>query len=367
MTDKNYFDLTIENDLSNLSIQKKDVFECQLIDANKKVYDGFKIAQSNKGNVFTVCDIIFHKSDIDHKYQARLTFRKTDEQLQNKRVRKNIDQIIIPFKSGSDGYREFWKMIAYLYEWLKKNNSGEFEDYFSVTDKNLANALHKIASIENKETVLNNLEKLSNNDISNIENLVNITKIKNIINDWEKNKENDSEDYWQNLFKKNSYILSQIFACPFIFIQEQFYCGGKTGTNKGGIEADFVYQNKLTNNTAFIEIKTPKTDLVNKSLYLGTNDEDNNAIYSISSKLTGGINEVLNQRNTFIQKKDSLQENTKIHSNFKCVFIGGTIILLTEGQRKSFELYRSSLRNVEIITFDELFERIKSILEIFEN
>ena len=34
-------------------------------------------------------------------------------------------------------------------------------------------------------------------------------------------------------------------------------------------------------------------------------DLDNNAIYSISSKLTGGINEVLNQKNTFIQKKDS--------------------------------------------------------------
>ena len=69
MTDKNYFDLTIENDIGNLSIQKKDIFECQLIDNNREIYDGFKIAQSKKGNVFTVCDIIFHKSDTDNKYQ----------------------------------------------------------------------------------------------------------------------------------------------------------------------------------------------------------------------------------------------------------------------------------------------------------
>ncbi len=105
---------------------------------------------------------------------------------------------------------------------------------------------------------------------------------------------------------------------------------------------------------------------MNKSLYLGKNDTDNNAIYSISSKLTGGINEVLNQKNIFIQKKNSLEENEKIHSNFKCIFIGGSISSLTVGQRKSFELYRSSLSNVEIITFDELFERIKSLLKIFE-
>lgn len=96
-------------------------------------------------------------------------------------------------------------------------------------------------------------------------------------------------------------------------------------------------------------------------------DLDNNAIYSISSKLTGGINEVLNQKNTFIQKKDSSQENVKKHSNFKCVFIGGSISALTDGQRKSFELYRSSLRNVEIITYDELFERINLIVEMLKD
>jgi len=364
MNGKNYFDLTIEDDLTNLSIQKKDRFECQLIDNSDNIYDGFKIAQSKKGNIFTVCDIDFHISG-DEKYKARLTFRKVDKNFETKT--RNNQEIIIPFKRGQDGYRKFWKMTGYLYEWLRQNNSGEFEDYFSVTDKNLGEVLSQISSIENKNTVLSNLGKLSTDDLSNIDNLVNITKIKKILDVWRTNKENENEFFWQKLFKENSFILSQIFACPFIFIQEQFFCGGKTGSNKGGIEADFIYQNKLTNNTAFIEIKTPKTDLINRSLYLGKNDGDNNAIYSIATKLTGGINEVLNQRNTFIQKKDSLEESTKKHSNFKCVFIGGNISSLSEGQRKSFELYRSSLQNVDVITYDELFERIKSILELFKD
>ena len=35
-------------------------------------------------------------------------------------------------------------------------------------------------------------------------------------------------------------------------------------------------------------------------------------------------------------------------------------------QYKAFELIRSGLKDVEIITFDELYERIKSILSIFK-
>jgi len=207
---------------------------------------------------------------------------------------------------------------------------------------------------------------LSNEKISDLSNLVNIKKIKNILDEWKENKQNSNESYWQNLLKENNLILSQIFACPFIFIKDQFFCGGKTGSNSGGIETDFIYQNNLTQNTAFIEIKTPQAILVNKSLYLGKNDDDNNAIYSISSDLTGGVNEVLNQKNIFIQKKDSIEEIEKQHLNFKCVFLGGMISSLTKGQIKSFELYRSSLRDVEIITYDELFERIELILNIFE-
>jgi len=362
---KNYFDLTISYDLTKLSINRKDNFNCQLVDERGTVYDGFRLSQSKTGKVITVCDIDFQKSERDNKYQARLIFRKTDDGFNTRNVRKGSDCIRIPFKTGQDGYREFWRMIAFLYMWRETIDLGEFEDYFSVTEKSLADILPKIANVENRKVVLENLEKLSSVDLENIDNLVNTTKIKKIIEIWQENKNNDDEKFWQNLFKENNFILSQVFACPFIFIDEQFFCGGKRGTNKGGVETDFIYQNKLTQNTAFIEIKTPITDLTNKSLYLGKSDNDNNAIYCINSELTGGINELLNQRNRFIQKKDSLEEIERKHENFKCIFIGGMISSLTSGQLKSFELYRNSLRDVEIITYDELLERIKGILNIF--
>ena len=362
---KNYFDLTGDNDITTLIIKRKDSFNCQLIDTSGKIYDGFILAKSPGGKVLTVCDIDFHKSDTDKKYQARLIFRKTDAFSQSKNIRQGSKQVIIPFRHGKDGYRAFWKMIAFLYKWRNLIDIGMFEDYFVLTNKNLIRALFALAKIENKKLVLESLEKIPLNNLQYISDLIGIAKIRNTIDIWNRNKNNNDEKFWQNFFKENSYILSQVFACPFIFIQNEFFVGGKRGTNRGGVKTDFIYQNILTRNIAFIEIKTPQTTIVNSSLYLGKHDTDNNAIYSISSDLTGGVNELLNQCNLFIQKKDSLEETSKNSENFKCILIAGQISTLTQGQLKSFELYRGSLRNVEIITYDELFEKVIGILSIF--
>lgn len=364
---KQYFDLTADDkNIFDLSIKIEDIFTCQLVDSNSNFYDGFILARTPAGNNLTVCDINFHKSNADKKYQARLIFRKTDNNFKNRNVNKGSDSIIISFKTGQEGYREFLQMIAFLYKWRETIDLGNFDDVFAVTEKNLLGVLPAIAKLENKDLVLNNLQKLSKDELLNIDNLVNVTTIKNLLKEWEENKYNPEEFFWQTFFENNNQILSQIFASPFIFIEGQFFCGGKKGSNIGGIEADFVFKNELTQNTAFIEIKTPKIELVQKSLYLGISDEDNNAIYSISPKLTGGVNEVLNQKNIFIQKKDSLEESEKQHFNFKCIVIAGTMSDLSKGQIKSFELYRSSLSGVEIVTYDELFNKTKTFLTIFE-
>ena len=186
MAEKKYFDLTNEqNDLSNLSVEKYSWQNCQLKDDNGVVYDGFKLAKSVKGNNFTICDIDFHKSDNDQKYQARLIFRKTDTDLQDKKARSNVDHIRISFKTGQDGYREFWKMIAFLNDWRKIIDLGEFDNYFTVTDKSLGKAFSEISNKENRTTALNILQNLPKEDLSNIDNIISIAKFKNVLTEWE--------------------------------------------------------------------------------------------------------------------------------------------------------------------------------------
>ena len=129
---KNYFDLTTTNDLEKLFIEQKDVFSCQLIDDKKVIYDGFRLAKSEKENIFTVCDINFQKSNTDNKYQARLIFRKTDNEFKERNVNKGTDCIRLAFNTRQDGYREFWKMIAFLYKWRETIDLGEFGSKVSV-------------------------------------------------------------------------------------------------------------------------------------------------------------------------------------------------------------------------------------------
>lgn len=361
MNSKNYFDLVMNKDLSILSIIRIDNFNCQIIDNNKIVYNGFILAKSEQCNIYTVCD--FQKSDTDEKYQARLSFRKTDKDFISRNVNKGSDEVIIPFVRGQDGYREFWKMISFLYAWRDTIDLGEFEDYFSVTDQNLSRILPVIANIENKEQVLESLGKLTDNDLENLNNLISLVKIRNILKIWDDNKENYDEEFWQKTFNENSWVLSQVFSAPYIKIGDKFYCGGKEDNNSGGVIGDFLYQNELTKNVAFIEIKTPREDIVVGGVYRGKTSDGENTIYSITEELSGAINQVLNQRKTYL--KEYQEKNGRYLNNSKCVVIIG-ITPSDDFEIKSFDLFRSSQKDVEIITYDELFGRIQCILQLFE-
>lgn len=361
---KQYFDLTADDkNIFDLSIKIEDIFTCQLIDSNSNFYDGFILAKTPAGNNLTVCDINFHKSNADKKYQARLIFRKIDNNFKTRNVNKGSDSIVISFKTGQEGYRKLWQMIAFLHKWRETIDLGDFNDVFAVTEKSLFNVLPAIAKLENKELVLNNLQKLSKDELLNIDNLVSITNIKSILDEWEKNKNNYCEEFWQQKFQESTWILSQIFVCPFIQIGKKFYCGGKEDDDKGGVKGDLLYKNSLTGNIAFIEIKTPKNNIIIGGNYRGDDDGKENIIYFMNSEITGGVNQVLNQRKNYL--KTHGDNNGKFLNNPKCILIIG-IMPENEDEKKSFELYRNSLRDVEIITYDELFKRIESILTIFK-
>lgn len=170
------------------------------------------------------------------------------------------------------------------------------------------------------------------------------------------------EDKWQDFFKENAWIFSQLFAFPTVLFKDKAFVGGKTIEDKEGKIVDFLYANKLTRNSALIEIKKHTTKLLNKKPYRGKD------VFSMDKELSGAINQVLDQKENYSKKFDSLRGDSNIASfNPKCLIIIGKLSSLTKNQIKSFELIRSSLKDIEIITFDELYERIESILSIFKD
>lgn len=183
----------------------------------------------------------------------------------------------------------------------------------------------------------------------------------------QKTKTNHLEKRFQKFFKNNSWIFSHIFSLPVVLYEDEVYVGGKNVHNKDGKLADFIFKNKLSKNAFIIEIKTHKTGLLKKKAYRGTN------VFELEGDFTGAINQVLNQKDNLIKSYSQLlleeYSNGSIKEfyevfNPKAILIIGSIKDLTKKQKNNFELFRNNLKDVEIITFDEVYEKIDFFINL---
>lgn len=174
--------------------------------------------------------------------------------------------------------------------------------------------------------------------------------------------ENLHEKQWQRFLRANPYVLSLVFGRPIVKIGDQASVGGKTLSGGGEKIADFLVRNSLTNNAALVEIKTPKARLLNQSPY-------RKSIFSPSGELVGAINQVLDQKNKFEQDIANIRNrnrglNVEAHHVHACVLIG----MLPAGpdRLRSFELFRHNLKDVVVVTFDELLRKVADLCAFLE-
>ncbi|MBE4517058.1 MULTISPECIES: Shedu immune nuclease family protein [Vibrio] len=179
---------------------------------------------------------------------------------------------------------------------------------------------------------------------------------------WDSNHLNSSEEFWQKLFERCPSVLSQIFPQSLIQIGSRCYLGGKSLLNKGGSIVDFIYANKSTSNVVLVEIKTPRTRTLGNKY--------RNGAYTISSDLSGSIVQVLNYKDKVLKEYYKLNAETSDIDfsafNPRCIVVIGNIQREMENPEmfKSFELFRNTLAGVEVVTYDELFQKSKDVLEI---
>ncbi len=171
---------------------------------------------------------------------------------------------------------------------------------------------------------------------------------------------NEDESFWQQFFKDHSWVLARLFSHPFVLIQDQAYVGGKTITNQGGSLADFLFANPVSGNVLIVEIKSPKTKLLARQY--------RNRVYPISEELAGAVTQVLTNRRTLIEEYRFRREKEQPWEAFspKCLVLAGSMKSegLAESQRSSFELFRNQLRDLDIVSFDELAAQIDSLVRI---
>jgi hypothetical protein len=169
------------------------------------------------------------------------------------------------------------------------------------------------------------------------------------------------EKKWHEFFKKYPWIFTYLFATSVSYFDDQYYVGGQKGSGSGAQYADFIYKNQLTENNAIIEIKTHATKLLNKSPYRkGTN------VYAPSFPLAGSINQVLSQKDTLLKEFNSIVGTDFKSYEPKCVVVIGTLKSLSPEEKRSFEMFRNNLKGVEVVSFDELRQKVNIINKLFE-
>ena len=170
------------------------------------------------------------------------------------------------------------------------------------------------------------------------------------------------EPKWQEFLKENAFILSLAFAYPVFLVQDQAYVGGATLRGVGEKFADFLTAQRYRANLALIEIKRPSSPLLSAVPY-------RESLFCAHKELSGAMAQVLDQRYrlhlSFTQKiyESDLRD---VHPYaIQCIVIAGKT---PEGkaEKKSLELLRNASKDVTVLTFDELLDKLKEIQRVFD-
>lgn len=179
----------------------------------------------------------------------------------------------------------------------------------------------------------------------------------------EKIGKNLGETHWQKFLTANPFILKLAFGFPVSIFGEQVSVGGGKFTHSTGKIADYLVRSGLLGNVSLVEIKKPSTSLLDKTEYRGE-------VHSPSKELSGSVTQILDQRFRLQQEINQKKISQGVFDiwaySVQCIVIAGRIPE-SEPNRKSLELYRSNLRDVAVVTFDELLEKLNSLHQFLAN
>ncbi|QFU75932.1 DUF4263 domain-containing protein [Halioglobus maricola] len=284
----------------------------------------------------------FRKSMNRITNRARLASKKIKSVTTNNLIAYFLDNEDYPQKPYFVGNDALTRLIA--------RSSPSIPQGLSKSEQKKAVALIE----ENKKAIA----KDSPESLVKLQNTIELVTLEQLIEKYERMMQRRlSESHWQNLLNQNPFILNLAFGYPIVKIHDQASVGGRKLTGEGDKITDFLVKNSMTNNCAIFEIKTPQTKLLNKTPY-------RESVYTPSKDVAGSVNQVLDQKYKFQKEIAMLKENTGIYDMeayaTQCVLIVGTVPEDKE-ERKSFELFRRNSKDVEIVTFDELLNKLKDL------
>jgi hypothetical protein len=383
----NLFNL-IERDLAEIEIKETNAKDkCiiwDLADA-KKAYNSFLISKNSRSQ--SICEISFHKSSQTGKYLPRLSFKRiaNNGDLQST---KSKDKVTIKFDDSEDAIR-FWRFIGFLFNYKDLVDVGEFENSFQVVSKAAyvleftdKNELEKIQDL--KELI--GISDLNYNQLKTLtfENRKRNLKafyylLKNIRESHQKYREKyeiqqGEEHIWHHFLRSNDWILGLNADLRFItdFLDEQ-----KVGIeNSGGSESPKVDLLGISEFTTLIELKHTNADIFKANKSKGRANT-----WDFTTDFIEGISQCLGQKNELeksFETKVFLDNDKNRLPKDGIETIDPKALLLIGNKKREFpinelnnnhilknktlERFRRNNRNIDVLTFDELYERAYQIV-----
>ena len=387
----NEFDLT-ERNLDELIIKEtynKD--KCIIWDKKDPTIAYNSIVLSKNSKSKNVCELSFYKSRTTGKYIPRPTFKRIAHNGEIRKTRSG-DKVIIRL-ADSENATTFWNLISFLVSYKQLVEIGEFEESFKVIPKDSYILEFKSKSEQQKVADLKELIGIAELSTSAIKSLTFESRKQNLkafyyllknedVRGHESHKHyrdkynlpNGEEYIWHHFLKRNDWILGLNLDIRFIieFLDEQ-KVGLEDSKGKSSPQTDLL---GVSDFTTLVELKHTKTNIFKKTKSKGRANT-----WDFTPDFIEGISQCLGQKfeldkvfdqKTFISDDGSRLDKREIQSiDPKSILLIGNKkreIPTNDGsdenftKNKTLQRFRRNNRNIEVLTFDELFERAYQVV-----
>ena len=230
--------------------------------------------------------------------------------------------------------------LVFIKKLMKQGHSKEFWEQLVEADPDLATKLSYSRLHQSRKDTLDNFATLM--------------------------KQQTSEQDWQNFFEENKWIFGYGLNYQILRpVTTQPNYGGERVTGKGKNRGDFLNATEgEVKFTVLVEIKKPSSVLVESKPY-------RNDTHCVGPDILGGISQLRSNAhrwqvegsNTTGNRDDLETKDIYTVQPKKILLVGNTNQLKSRPERESFELFRRNQSDVEVLTFDELLERARFIVD----
>lgn len=325
--------------------------------------------------------------------QLKALFLQDENRKIAKLILQQFDAQSNPVKNSTKEASFHGKEVEHLYQFLKSIKEVEFphENKFNVNDTELAKMLlNKDQAVKLIAENLEILQEALNNNVSS-KDIINFGYRKNQLEIFHKllnedgyfklykenntdiiNKEDGDEAVWQKFFEKNTWILG--YGLDYIFNSEldskklEQVTSGSDFKAKGKRTDALLKSQGAINSLCFCELKLSTHPLLKdvKNSYRGESwqisDQLSGAIAQVHRTVQKAVKEIASKTEIKNSEDYLTGEELYLYNPKSFILIGNLNEFIKEGKineikYSSFEMFRKNLKNTEILTFDELYQR----------